>query len=144
MVLRWLAAEGCADCFQDWRLYRVDVHPEVVVEETFSLKRCSPRPVAVGAFSAAPAARIGSRYGPPGPRDGECLLECFADETASAIARRACEKLPLFCSDRYKQGLGQVPLSLRRQDYRGLGDVDQDATLFLAPPPPTTHKSRQE
>ena len=20
MVLRWLAAEGCADCFQDWRL----------------------------------------------------------------------------------------------------------------------------
>ena len=36
IVLRWLAAEGCADCFQDWRLYRVDVHPEVVVEESFS------------------------------------------------------------------------------------------------------------
>ena len=90
LVLRWLATEGCADCFQDWRLYRVDVHPEVVIQETFArqtLQSLGLWPSARLALRPRPTYRITVRTARS--QDGECLLECFADETASALARRA-------------------------------------------------------
>ena len=141
MVLRWLAAEGCADCFQDWRLYRVDVHPEEVIEEAFStqtLQAAGLWPSARLALRPRPTYRITVRTARS--QDGECLLECFADETASAIARRACEKLPLFCSDRLQaRDWDKCRLVYAGKIIGGLGDIDQnEATLFLAPPPPTT------
>ena len=140
IVLRWLAAEGCADCFQDWRLYRVDVHPEVVVEESFSTQTLQSNglwPSARLALRPRPTFRITVRTARS--QDGECLLECFADETASAIARRACEKLPLFCGDRLQaRDWDKCRLVYAGKIIEGLNNVDQEATLFLAPPPPTT------
>ena len=59
-----VATEG-ADCFQDWRLYRVDVHPEVVVEETFTQAQSAG--LAAGALSAVAAARLGHGTDRPVP-----------------------------------------------------------------------------
>ena len=140
IVLRWLAAEGCADCFQDWRLYRVDVHPEVVIQETFARQTLQSNglwPSARLVLPPRPTYRVTIRTARA--TDGECVLECFEDETASGIARRACEMLPLFCSDRLQaRDWDKCRLVYAGKIIEGLADVDQDATLFLAPPPPTT------
>ena len=77
------------------------MHPEEVIEEAFArqtLQSLGLWPSARLVLRPRPTYRITIRTARPA--DGECLLECFADETASAIARRACEKLPRFCSDR--------------------------------------------
>ena len=88
MVLRWLAAEGCADCFQDWRLYRVDVHPEVVIEEAFStqtLQSLGLWPSARLALRPRPTYRITVRTAVPGRRMSTGVLrrrDRFSDSAA--------------------------------------------------------------
>ena len=41
------------DCFQDWRLYRVDVHPEVVSKSPSQLKRWGPQAAAAARLRCA-------------------------------------------------------------------------------------------
>lgn len=142
VVLRWLEGEGCT--FDGWRMFRGDVHPEEWLKA---------RPFITNTLQASglwPSARIVLRPLPTHTvtirtareSDGETLLECYADETAPQLARRACEKLPTFREGRLQArdwARCRLVHAGKVLEDRPLGDqvAHREVTLFLAPPPPT-------
>ena len=141
MVLRWLAAEAAPTAS------RTGGYTASTCTRRSSSKRPSTQTLqSAGLWPPArqlrprPTRRITVRTARS--QDGECLLECFADDTHQICAARVREAAS-FCSTLQARDWA-CRLVYAGKIIEGLGDVDQQATLFLRRRHLPQRRSRQE